>query len=53
MPIHLRKDKKGSYYQWGNHGKKYYFFTQHGKIIAYGKSVKQAQAVHASGWHGK
>ena len=50
MPIHQEKDNKGSYYQWGNHGKKYYFFTSRGKIIAYGKSVRQAQAAHANGW---
>lgn len=25
MPIHKGKDINGYYYQWGNHGKRYYY----------------------------
>lgn len=48
MPIHERKDEIGKYYQYGESGKKYYFKREGGKAKAYDKSLKQAQAIHAS-----
>ena len=53
MPVHIGHDKKGSYYQWGNSGKKYYYKTGQKKSREYAKkkAAKQGIAVHASGWH--
>lgn len=53
MPIHSEKDEDGkSYYQWGNHGKRYYYNPKNkkSKNDAYEKAVKQAQAAYAHGW---
>ncbi len=50
MPIYERIDKKGHYYQYGNHGSRYYFNSKTSRSTAYKKAVKQAAAVHASGW---
>jgi hypothetical protein len=49
MPIHLKHDNKGSYYQWGRHSK-YYFKTEIGKNRAYEKAHKQAIAAYANGY---
>ena len=50
MPIFKKKDIKGSYYRFGHHGKKYYYDTTSSKSqkIAYGKALKQNQAIHAT-----
>lgn len=29
MPVHAGLDRTGPYYQWGQHGKKYYFQLGH------------------------
>lgn len=54
MPTKRGKDKKGSFFRWGGHGKKYYFTpgnkTSMGK--AKKKAGKQGQAAHASGYKG-
>lgn len=52
MPIHRESDSKGSYYQWGNHGKKYYYVSgnERSRKIAYSKAVKQARAIYSTGW---
>lgn len=52
MPIYRDRDSFGPYYQWGNHGKKYYYISGNvrSRTIAYNKSLKQAQAVYASGY---
>lgn len=52
MPIHKSYDSKGYYYQWGNHGKKYYFNKDCSscKKRAYNKAKKQMIAIYASGW---
>jgi len=52
MPIHQGRDTNGSYFQWGEHGKKYYFDPndQKSKQDAKQKAVKQAIAIYASGW---
>lgn len=48
MPITLGQDLKGYFYQYGTHGKKYYFFTERGKQIAYTKAKKQGIAIRMS-----
>lgn len=48
MPVRLKHNEKGYYYQYGNHGTKYYFVTNRGRIIALNKAIKQAKAIHAS-----
>jgi hypothetical protein len=52
MPIHRGSDSKGSFYQWGNSGKKYYYKSGNKKSreIAKSKAKKQAIAIYASGW---
>lgn len=55
MPINRKKDTKGYYYQWGNHGKKYYYTANNprSRDMAKSKAVKQAQAVYSSGYKEK
>jgi hypothetical protein len=50
MPIYNQKDSKGYYYRYGNSGKKYYYnpLSSRSKKIAYAKSLKQTQAIHAN-----
>ena len=52
MPIHRGKDSKGTYYQWGDSGKKYYYTTGDSKSRkkAREKAEEQAKAIYASGW---
>ena len=52
MPVHRGKDSKGSYYQWGDSGKKYRYETGDDKSrkAAKAKATKQGQAAHASGY---
>lgn len=60
MPIHEGSDNIGSFWQWGGHGKKYYFCTEHGKCPygqdssaeAKSKAGRQAAAAHAHGYRG-
>jgi hypothetical protein len=47
MPIHGRRDQHGSYYQYGDHGAKYYYIDRASAADAYQKAVRQARAVHA------
>lgn len=51
MPVHESKDRIGMYFQWGHHGKKYYYQTNEGRINAYRKALRQGQAAHANGYH--
>jgi len=55
MPTHRGVDSKGSYYQWGNSGKKYYYISgnERSRNIAKNKAKKQAIAIYASGWREK
>ncbi len=55
MPIHESKDRDGYYFQWGNHGKKYYYnpYNQKSRAIAYNKSLRQARAIYSSGYKEK
>jgi hypothetical protein len=50
MPIICKKDKKGYFFQYGTHGKKYYFnhYSQLSQAKAYLKALKQARAIHAN-----
>ena len=50
MPINNRHDRFGYYYQWGNHGAKYYYDSLTSKRRAYKKAVAQAAAAHAYGF---
>ena len=53
MPIYRRYDTHGPYYQWGNHGKKYYYINgdRRSRERAYNRSLNQARAVYAHGYH--
>lgn len=55
MPVHRGKDSSGPYYQWGNHGKKYYYTANNVKTRENAKNsaTKQGQAAHAHGWQGR
>lgn len=44
MPVHKGRDSKGTYYQWGQHGKKY-----RGRA-AKARAQRQARAIYASGY---
>jgi hypothetical protein len=43
-----------TYWQWGEHGKKYYFNKNNLQECneAHEKAIKQGQAAHAHGYHG-
>jgi hypothetical protein len=49
MPIRLKEDKNGTYYQYGSRGAKYYFNLESKRLmdIAYKKCVKQVIAIYA------
>ena len=55
MPVHRSRDSKGPYYQWGNHGKKYYYTANSVKSRenAKKKAGRQGAAAHAHGYRGK
>jgi hypothetical protein len=55
MPIHESKDSNGYYFQWGYHGKKYYYSPtiKQSRINAYNKSLRQARAIYSSGYKEK
>jgi len=55
MPIHTGSDANGTYYQYGNRGKKYYYNSNNSneEEEAYQKAVRQAIAIHASGYREK
>ena len=54
MPVHKSRDSTGSYYQWGSHGKKYYYVcgNKQSRDLAKNKATKQGIAAHANGWRG-
>lgn len=47
MPLINGKDSTGSYYKWGNTGKKYYYKTgsKRSRELAKKKAMKQARAI--------
>ena len=55
MPVHRGKDSKGCFYQWGEHGKKYYYKAgdKSERDEAKQKAGKQGRAAYASGYRGK
>lgn len=55
MPVHRGKDSQGCYYQWGNHGKKYYYTPCDGpeRNKAKEKAALQGRAAYARGYKGK
>ena len=48
MPVHTGHDEKGRFYQYGGHGKKYYYTTERGRVAALAKAMRQQDAVHAA-----
>jgi len=52
MPVHRRINSQGSFYQWGESGKKYYYISGNNKSRenAKAKATRQGIAIHASGW---
>jgi hypothetical protein len=53
MPIHNRTDSQGHYYQWGDHGHKYYYHDSHSKQKAYQQALTQARAIYYHGYKEK
>jgi len=55
MPVHLGKDEKGCFAQWGGSGKKYYYKCgdEAAKKEAAKKAAAQGRAAYASGYRGK
>lgn len=55
MPVHKGINTRGPYYQWGKHGKKYYYKKGYTKsrLAARKKAERQAKAIFASGYRGK
>jgi hypothetical protein len=54
MPVHRGSDAKGSFYQWGGHGKKYRYAAGdvHSRTRAKHAATRQGQAAHAGGYRG-
>lgn len=52
MPIKRGHDNKGSFYQWGNHGKRYYYKAGNvnSRLIAKSKAMKQMKAIFSNGY---
>ena len=52
MPISQKTDRTGTYFQYGKHGKKYYYTTGNKKSreAAYNKAIKQMIAIYSSGY---
>jgi hypothetical protein len=55
MPVKLHHTSEGWYYQWGEHGKKYFFDPDkpEEKTVAQNNAVRQGRAAFAHGYHGK
>jgi len=54
MPVQRGKDGQGSYYQWGDSGKKYHYEagSKPSREAAKKKATKQGQAARARGYKG-
>ncbi len=50
MPVINGRDSSGSYYKWGENGKKYYYISNNSQSrnLAKEKALKQGRAIHAS-----
>lgn len=55
MPIHRSRDDHGYFFQWGNHGAKYYFNDHNHKSMmdAYNKAIQQSRAAYSHGYKRK
>jgi hypothetical protein len=55
MPVEKHHTSEGWYYQWGEHGKKYFFDPDDPRAEAQAKESagRQGRAAHAHGYHGK
>lgn len=53
MPVHGGKDVVNNYFQWGQHGKKYYYRSVGGARIAKDKASLQGRAIEWSKHHTK
>ncbi len=55
MPTRMHHTAEGWYYQWGDHGKKYFFNPDDpdAKKQAKEKADRQGRAAYASGYRGK
>lgn len=55
MPIYEGKDSEGYYYQYGNHGKRYYYnpANERSRKSAHKKAIIQMAAIHYSGYREK
>ena len=53
MPVYQGNDQKGFFYQWGEHGKRYYFNQNsiRSMKIAHNKALRQGIAAHANGYN--
>lgn len=54
MPVHRGIDSNGPYYQWGNHGKKYYYIPNNvlSRNKAFIAAQAQGRAAYANGYRG-
>jgi hypothetical protein len=52
MPVHRGKDATGCYYQWGDHGKKYYYEcnNKESREEAKQKAALQGRAAYSHGY---
>jgi hypothetical protein len=52
MPIKRSHDSHGPFYQWGDHGKKYYYTANNtsSRTRAKNKAEQQSAAAHAHGY---
>jgi hypothetical protein len=50
MPVYRKSDKKGSYYQYGTTGSKYYYKAgdEKSRLQAVAKAQKQMRAIHVN-----
>lgn len=55
MPIHNKRDRHGPYFQFGNHGKKYYYKPNNNtsRLKALMKCQLQMRAIFHAGYRGK
>ncbi len=51
MPVHTGYDKYGYFFQWGTHGKRYYFNNRKSEEDAKKKALAQARAAYSRGYH--
>ncbi len=50
MPVHSGHNSAGTYYQWGSHGKKYYYHSPLTESAAKKKALAQGKAIHSKGY---